>query len=86
MPATRAMGWHLNVRRGMLSPLVLGVVTRRHWRHPMVGLPGDHAVSRFEESYAIMRRLFAGERFAFRGEHYALAETWLSTMPEQPVR
>jgi len=54
--------------------------------YPMVGLPGDHAVSRFEESYAIMRRLFAGERFDYHGEHHTLAETWLSTVPEQPMR
>lgn len=52
----------------------------------MLGLPYEPAVSRFEESYAIMRRLFGGDRFSHDGSFYTLSETWLSTVPEQPMR
>jgi alkanesulfonate monooxygenase SsuD/methylene tetrahydromethanopterin reductase-like flavin-dependent oxidoreductase (luciferase family) len=54
--------------------------------YPMLGLPIDHPVSRFEESFEIMRRLFAGERFAYAGRFHTLAETWLANAPEEPMR
>lgn len=54
--------------------------------YPMLGLPYEPAVSRFEESYAIMRRLFGGDRFPHDGDFYTLSETWLSTLPKQPMR
>jgi alkanesulfonate monooxygenase SsuD/methylene tetrahydromethanopterin reductase-like flavin-dependent oxidoreductase (luciferase family) len=53
--------------------------------YPMLGLPFDHPVSRFEESFEVMRRLFAGERFSYEGKYVRLEDTWLSTMPEQPI-
>lgn len=53
--------------------------------YPMLGLPFDHPVGRFEESIEVMRRLFAGERFSFDGTYVRLSDTWLSTMPEQPI-
>jgi alkanesulfonate monooxygenase SsuD/methylene tetrahydromethanopterin reductase-like flavin-dependent oxidoreductase (luciferase family) len=53
--------------------------------YPMLGLPFDHPVSRFEESFEVMRRLFAGECFSYEGKYVRLEDTWLSTMPEQPI-
>jgi len=34
------------------------------------GLPFDHRVSRFEESFEILRRLLGGERVTFRGRYW----------------
>src|ERR687894_3022013 len=34
------------------------------------GLPFDHRVSRFEESFTIIRCLLAGQRVALRGRHF----------------
>ena len=53
--------------------------------YPKAGLPIDHPVSRFEEAFDVTRRLLAGERFSFDGAYWQLDETWLSTIPEQPV-
>jgi alkanesulfonate monooxygenase SsuD/methylene tetrahydromethanopterin reductase-like flavin-dependent oxidoreductase (luciferase family) len=54
--------------------------------YPALGLPIDHQVSRFEESFEIMRRLFAGERFTYEGRYYQLTDTWLANVPAQPMR
>lgn len=46
------------------------------WNRPefeAFGIPFDHRVDRFEESFTIVRRLLAGERVTFRGR-YAEAE------------
>jgi alkanesulfonate monooxygenase SsuD/methylene tetrahydromethanopterin reductase-like flavin-dependent oxidoreductase (luciferase family) len=53
--------------------------------YPKAGLPADHPVSRFIESFEIMRRLFAGERFSFEGIYQRLDDTWLSTRPEHEI-
>jgi alkanesulfonate monooxygenase SsuD/methylene tetrahydromethanopterin reductase-like flavin-dependent oxidoreductase (luciferase family) len=53
--------------------------------YPKAGLPIDRPVSRFEESFEVVRRLFAGERFSYDGTYVQLSDTWLSTMPEQPI-
>ncbi|HUG48360.1 MAG TPA: LLM class flavin-dependent oxidoreductase [Candidatus Limnocylindria bacterium] len=53
--------------------------------YPKAGLPFDHPVSRFEESFAVMRRLFAGERFSFEGSYYRLEDTWLANVSENPI-
>jgi alkanesulfonate monooxygenase SsuD/methylene tetrahydromethanopterin reductase-like flavin-dependent oxidoreductase (luciferase family) len=49
-----------------------------------IGQPIDHPVSRFEEAFEIIRRLFAGERFSFHGTYHRLEDTWLATVPETP--
>ena len=48
------------------------------------GLPFDHRVSRFEESFAIIRRLLAGERVTLAGSHLQAQDAVL--IPEPPVR
>lgn len=48
------------------------------WEYPRLGLPIDHPVSRFEEAFEIIRRLFAGERFDYEGRFHQLEDTWLS--------
>jgi alkanesulfonate monooxygenase SsuD/methylene tetrahydromethanopterin reductase-like flavin-dependent oxidoreductase (luciferase family) len=53
--------------------------------YPKLGLPIDHPVSRFEESFGVMRRLFAGERFTFEGTYYRFEDTWLTNIPRQPI-
>jgi alkanesulfonate monooxygenase SsuD/methylene tetrahydromethanopterin reductase-like flavin-dependent oxidoreductase (luciferase family) len=53
--------------------------------YPKAGLPIDHPVSRFEESFEVMRRLFAGERFTFEGTYHRLEDTWLANIPQQPI-
>jgi alkanesulfonate monooxygenase SsuD/methylene tetrahydromethanopterin reductase-like flavin-dependent oxidoreductase (luciferase family) len=53
--------------------------------YPKAGLPFDHPVSRFEEAFEVMRRLFAGERFSYEGRYHRLEDTWLATVPDQPI-
>jgi alkanesulfonate monooxygenase SsuD/methylene tetrahydromethanopterin reductase-like flavin-dependent oxidoreductase (luciferase family) len=48
------------------------------WEYPRLGLPFDHPVSRFDEAFEIIRRLFAGERFDYEGKFHRLEDTWLS--------
>ena len=48
------------------------------------GLPFDHRVSRFEESFAIVRRLLAGERVTLAGSHFQTADAIL--IPAPPAR
>jgi alkanesulfonate monooxygenase SsuD/methylene tetrahydromethanopterin reductase-like flavin-dependent oxidoreductase (luciferase family) len=67
--------------------LILGVGAGSGLReYPKAGLPIDHQVSRFEESFEIMRRLFAGERFSYEGRYYRLEDTWLTNIPQQEMR
>jgi probable F420-dependent oxidoreductase len=48
------------------------------------GLPFDHRVSRFEESFTIIRRLLAGERVTLAGRHLQAQDAVL--LPEPPAR
>jgi alkanesulfonate monooxygenase SsuD/methylene tetrahydromethanopterin reductase-like flavin-dependent oxidoreductase (luciferase family) len=48
------------------------------------GLPFDHRVSRFEESFTIIRRLLAGERVTFAGSHFQAQDAVL--IPAPPAR
>jgi probable F420-dependent oxidoreductase len=45
------------------------------------GLPFDHRVSRFEESFAIIRRLLAGERVTLAGRHWQAEDAVLLPAP-----
>jgi probable F420-dependent oxidoreductase len=45
------------------------------------GLPFDHRVSRFEESFAIVRRLLAGERVTLDGRHWRAHDAVLIPAP-----
>jgi probable F420-dependent oxidoreductase len=45
------------------------------------GLPFDHRVSRFEESFEIVRRLLAGERVTFRGRYHEVDDALLLPAP-----
>jgi alkanesulfonate monooxygenase SsuD/methylene tetrahydromethanopterin reductase-like flavin-dependent oxidoreductase (luciferase family) len=47
------------------------------WNEPeyrAYGYPYDHRVSRFEESFTIIRRLLQGEEVSFDGEYYAVED------------
>ena len=46
-------------------------------------VPMDDRLARFEESVEILRLAFAGERFSFRGKHYALDEITITPKPYQ---
>jgi alkanesulfonate monooxygenase SsuD/methylene tetrahydromethanopterin reductase-like flavin-dependent oxidoreductase (luciferase family) len=48
------------------------------------GLPFDHRVSRFEESFTIIRRLLAGERVTLAGSHSQAEDAVL--IPAPPTR
>jgi probable F420-dependent oxidoreductase len=48
------------------------------------GLPFDHRVSRFEESFTIIRRLLAGERVTLAGSHLQAQDAVL--LPAPPSR
>jgi alkanesulfonate monooxygenase SsuD/methylene tetrahydromethanopterin reductase-like flavin-dependent oxidoreductase (luciferase family) len=48
------------------------------------GLPFDHRVSRFEESFAIIRGLLAGERVTLAGSHFQAQDAVL--IPAPPAR
>jgi len=45
------------------------------------GLPFDHRVSRFEESFEIVRRLLCGERVTFRGRFWQVEDAVLLHRP-----
>jgi alkanesulfonate monooxygenase SsuD/methylene tetrahydromethanopterin reductase-like flavin-dependent oxidoreductase (luciferase family) len=48
------------------------------------GLPFDHRVSRFEESFTIIRRLLAGERVTLAGSHFQAQDAVV--IPSPPSR
>ena len=50
------------------------------------GLPFDHRVGRFEESFAIVRRLLAGERVTVRGRYWQAEDAVLLPSPEHRPR
>jgi alkanesulfonate monooxygenase SsuD/methylene tetrahydromethanopterin reductase-like flavin-dependent oxidoreductase (luciferase family) len=50
------------------------------------GLPFDHRVSRFEESFTIIRRLLAGERVALHGRYLDVDDAVLLPRPAAPPR
>jgi probable F420-dependent oxidoreductase len=49
------------------------------------GIPFDRKVSRFEEAFAIIRRLLAGERVTFDGAFYAVQDAVLLPRPARRV-
>src|SRR6476660_7852650 len=49
------------------------------------GLPYDHRVSRFEESFEIVRRLVAGERATLRGRFWQADGAVLLPPPSRPI-
>jgi probable F420-dependent oxidoreductase len=50
------------------------------------GLPYDHRVSRFEESFAVVRGLLAGERVTLAGRHWQAHDAVLIPPPAHPPR
>jgi alkanesulfonate monooxygenase SsuD/methylene tetrahydromethanopterin reductase-like flavin-dependent oxidoreductase (luciferase family) len=50
------------------------------------GLPVDRSVSRFEEAFAIVRRLLAGERVTFAGRFHTVDDAVVLPRPERPPR
>jgi probable F420-dependent oxidoreductase len=50
------------------------------------GLPFDHRVSRFEESFTIIRRLLAGERVTCAGRHFQTRDAVLIPAPRARPR
>jgi alkanesulfonate monooxygenase SsuD/methylene tetrahydromethanopterin reductase-like flavin-dependent oxidoreductase (luciferase family) len=48
------------------------------------GLPYDHRVSRFEESFSIIRRLLAGERVTLAGKYHQAEDAVLLPAPAAP--
>ena len=50
------------------------------------GLPFDHRVGRFEESFAIIRRLLAGERVTLRGRYWQADDAVLLPPPARRPR
>ena len=53
--------------------------------HVVFGLPVDRRVSRFEESFEIVRRLLAGERVTFTGRYFATDDAVLLPPPSRRV-
>jgi probable F420-dependent oxidoreductase len=49
------------------------------------GLPFDHRVSRFEESFEIVRRLLAGEHVTFAGRYHAVTDAVLLPPPRRRI-
>ena len=49
------------------------------------GFPFDHTVSRFEESFEIVRRLLAGEHVTFKGEYHSVDDAVLLPPPLRRV-
>jgi alkanesulfonate monooxygenase SsuD/methylene tetrahydromethanopterin reductase-like flavin-dependent oxidoreductase (luciferase family) len=49
------------------------------------GFPFDHTVSRFEESFEIVRRLLGGERVTFKGEFHSVDDAVLLPPPRRRV-
>jgi alkanesulfonate monooxygenase SsuD/methylene tetrahydromethanopterin reductase-like flavin-dependent oxidoreductase (luciferase family) len=59
------------------------------WNEPefsAFGLPFDHRVSRFEESFAIIRHLLAGERVTLRGRYWQADDAVLMPAPTKRPR
>jgi probable F420-dependent oxidoreductase len=50
------------------------------------GLPFDHLVSRFEDSFAIVRGLLAGERVSFAGRYWQTEDAVLLPAPKRRPR
>jgi len=50
------------------------------------GIPFDHRVSRFEESFTIVRRLLAGERVTLDGRFWQADDAVLLPLPQRPPR
>ena len=58
------------------------------WNEPefrAFGFPFDHTVSRFEESFEIVRRLLAGEHVTFEGEFHRVDDAVLLPPPRRTV-
>jgi probable F420-dependent oxidoreductase len=58
------------------------------WNEPefrAFGFPFDRTVSRFEESFEIVRRLLAGERVTFEGEFHSVEDAVLLPPPVRTV-
>jgi probable F420-dependent oxidoreductase len=54
------------------------------WNRPEFdgfGFPYDHRVSRFEEAFEIIRRLFAGEHVTYSGEYHTVSDVVLLPPP-----
>jgi probable F420-dependent oxidoreductase len=49
------------------------------------GIPYDHRVGRFEESFGIVRRMLAGERVTFEGRWWSAEDVVLLPAPSAPV-
>jgi alkanesulfonate monooxygenase SsuD/methylene tetrahydromethanopterin reductase-like flavin-dependent oxidoreductase (luciferase family) len=49
------------------------------------GLPYDHRVSRFEESFSIIRRMLAGERIQSAGRYWSAEDLVLMPPPERRI-
>jgi len=49
------------------------------------GLPYDHRVSRFEESFSIIRRILAGERITAAGRYWSAEDLVLLPPPERRI-
>jgi alkanesulfonate monooxygenase SsuD/methylene tetrahydromethanopterin reductase-like flavin-dependent oxidoreductase (luciferase family) len=49
------------------------------------GFPFDHTVSRFEESFEIVRRLLAGEHVGFNGEFHSVEDAVILPPPRRRV-
>jgi alkanesulfonate monooxygenase SsuD/methylene tetrahydromethanopterin reductase-like flavin-dependent oxidoreductase (luciferase family) len=49
------------------------------------GLPYDHRVSRFEESFSIIRRMIAGERIEMAGRYWSAEDLVLMPPPERRI-
>jgi probable F420-dependent oxidoreductase len=59
------------------------------WNEPefrAFGLPFDHRVSRFEEAFAIIRRLLAGERVTLHGRYWQADDAVLIPQPAERPR
>jgi probable F420-dependent oxidoreductase len=59
------------------------------WNEPeftAFGLPFDHRVSRFEESFTIVRRLLAGERVTLHGRYWQADDAVLIPQPAERPR
>jgi probable F420-dependent oxidoreductase len=50
------------------------------------GIPFDHRVSRFEESFTIVRGLLAGERVTLHGRFWQADDAVLLPLPDRPPR
>src|SRR6202165_1379465 len=69
---------------GSRSPLGLGA----GWNETefrAFGFPFDHTVSRFEESFEIIRRLLAGDHVGFNGEFHSVEDAVLLPPPRRTV-